>query len=75
MAYLQQQRNTVQQVRPNTHERTPLREYGEVWTADRNLPVHVRGDESGTELQFNSCGRILPLILTSSLFRRADASA
>jgi hypothetical protein len=47
MAYVQQQRNTVQPVRPNTHDRTPLREYGEVWTADRNLPVHVRGDESG----------------------------
>ncbi len=40
-------RNAVQPVRPNTFERTPLRESGDIWVADRNLPVHVKGDAVG----------------------------
>mmetsp|Transcript_34999 Transcript_34999/g.92170 ORF Transcript_34999/g.92170 Transcript_34999/m.92170 type:complete len:349 (-) Transcript_34999:86-1132(-) len=50
MAYRNDQRNPVQPVRPNTYDRTPLRESGEVWMADRNLPVHVRGDEPVDQL-------------------------
>ena len=42
------QRYALQPVRPNTFDKTPLRDSGEVFTAYRNLPVHVRGDQPGT---------------------------
>jgi hypothetical protein len=43
-------RNALQPVRPNTFDKTPLRDSGEVFTAYRNLPVHVRGDQPGDVL-------------------------